>query len=477
MKNNFEDALPVMAPGAGLHFVGIGGIGMSGLAGMLAEQGYKVTGSDRGADRPENRRIIGALENAGVRIFPQDGSFRKACEPDFLIYSSAIEEDNADFAAAPDIPRIHRSAALAAAINAMNGCCSIAVSGSCGKTTVTGWLGETMYLAGMDPTCLNGGLMNRFRSECNAGNYRHGNGGYMVFEADESDRSLVTYSPDYGLIMNIGTDHYSKEELAEVFGRFIGKLKKGVIVEKDAWLRLKKYIPSRLKTVVFDGDGLEGDWRLTGYRYHDGKITAEINGSLAIELPMSGRHNAVNAMAIVAVMDVLGVAPERTAALLKEFKGVWRRFDYAGRTVNGARVYDDYAHNVEKIASCIASAQELTPDGRVFAVFQPHGFGPFGFMRGELLSALEKVLRPDDCFVFLPPFYAGGTSSFSPTSQEVAEEYRTKGRRRYEVYSERNELAAMLTREAGERDLILIMGARDNSLSDWASEISSPGGK
>jgi UDP-N-acetylmuramate--alanine ligase len=477
MSQDFENSpLPVLPAGAALHFVGVGGIGMSGLAGMLAGMGYRVTGSDRGAKQPENQRIIGALERAGIRIFAQDGSFAGDGLPDFLVYSSAIEEDNADFVAAPRVPRIHRAVTLAAAINAMTDCCSIAVSGSCGKTTVTGWLGETMYLAGLDPSCLNGGLMNRFRADACAGNYRHGRGGYMVFEADESDRSLVAYSPDYGLIMNIGTDHYSKEELAEVFGRFIGRLKKGLVVEREAWTRLKKYIPPHLKTVVFDGDGVEGDWRLTGYRAANGTIIAEVNGSQIIELPLSGRHNAVNAVAVMAVMDLLGVPAERTVPLLKEFKGVWRRFDFAGRTPAGARVYDDYAHNVEKIASCIASAQELTPDGRVFAVFQPHGFGPLGFMRGELLPALESVLRRDDCFIFLPPFYAGGTSSFKPTSQEVAAEYAAQGGRDYRVCGERRELGALLRAEAGPNDLILIMGARDNSLSDWAAELTRHGG-
>ncbi len=473
MSNYFDDSqIPELPAGTRLHFVGIGGIGMSGLAKMLAEQGYKVTGSDRGSEQPENRRIIESLENSGVRIFPQNGSFIEVCAPDYLVYSSAIETDNADFVAAPTIPREHRALTLAAAINAMHNCCSVAVSGSCGKTTVTAWLAETMHLAGLAPSCLNGGLMNRFCTKSNAGNYLHGDGRYMVFEADESDRSLVAYSPDYGIIMNIGTDHYSKDELAEVFGQFISKLKRGLVIEKEAWHRLKGYIPDYLKLVVFDGNGKEGDWRLTNYQYTDSKIMTEVNNHIHFELPVSGRHNAVNAMAVMATMSLLGVAPEETAPLLKEFKGVWRRFDFAGKMPNGARVYDDYAHNVEKIASCIASAQELVPDGRVFAVFQPHGFGPLGFMRDDLLPGLEKTLRPDDRFIFLPPFYAGGTSSFTPTSQEVASEYRKKGSRTYTYFDERKDLAAMLRREATARDLVLIMGARDNSLSDWALEIT-----
>lgn len=473
MANYFDDNhLPVIPKGSHLHFVGIGGIGMSGLAKMLVEQGYKVTGSDRGADKPENHRIIDTLANSGIRIFPQNGSFIEVNAPDYLVYSSAIETDNPDFQAAPSIPREHRAMTLAAAINGMEHCTTIAVSGSCGKTTVTGWLGETMYLAGMEPTCLNGGLMNRFHDEKNAGNYVHGNGKYLVFEADESDRSLVAYNPDYALIMNIGTDHYSKAELAELFGQFIGKVNKGIVIECDAWHRLKGFIPYQLKVVVFDGEGKEGQWRLTDYQYSDGRIVGELNNEFKFEIPLSGKHNAINAVAVMAMMDILGVPPEKTAPLLKEFKGVWRRFDYAGKMSTGARVYDDYAHNVEKIASCIASAQELVPDGRVFAIFQPHGFGPLGFMREDLLPELEKTLRDNDCFILLPPYYAGGTSSFKPTSEEVANDYKSRGKRNYSFFHYRDDIAVMLCRETTDKDLVLIMGARDNSLSDWASEIA-----
>ncbi|NLK82470.1 MAG: hypothetical protein GX280_00115 [Lentisphaerae bacterium] len=456
-----------LTSGSVIHFAGIGGIGMSGLAKMFAENGFMVSGSDRDAARPENQRIIKALENSGIRIFPQDGSFIRSVKPDFMVYSSAVEEGNPDFTAA-EIPRIHRSQALAEAIRQMQNCVSVAVSGSAGKTTVTAWLAETMFLCGMAPSCLNGGLLNRFASDSNPGNYIHGSGQYMIFEADESDKSLTAYSPDFALLMNIGTDHYSKEELTAVFGRFIANVKRGLVIEASAYERLKRLIPPHLKVTVFDG----GDWELTGYHQTNGKIMISINHLPEFQIPMSGRHNAVNALAIVAMLDMLGLPFEETAAGLTQFQGVWRRFDYAGRMTSGARVYDDYAHNVEKICSCINSAQELTPGGRVFAIFQPHGFGPLGFMRQELLPALERILRQEDRFIFLPPFYAGGTSSFKPTSQEVAAEYSRLGSREYFCYSERDLVRAMLAEEAGGNDLVLIMGARDNSLSSWAKTLT-----
>ena len=137
----------------------------------------------------------------------------------------------------------------------------------------------------------------------------------------------------------------------------------------------------------------------------------------------------------------------------------------------GAAVYDDYAHNPEKIVSCIRAAQEIT-SGRVFAVFQPHGFGPLGFMRDVLFKKLEKVLGREDEFILLSPFYAGGTSSFKPTSEEVSTDYKRKGNKKYSCCVSRLELTEYLWTNAQSNDIILIMGARDNSLSDYAKSLT-----
>lgn len=142
-----------------IHFVGVGGIGMSALAQLFAAQGCEVSGSDRGAERIENQAIIAPLKAQKIKIFPQDGSFVKSVKPDCLVYSTAIEDDNPDFLAAPEIPRVHRAGALAAAIALNDKQISIAVTGSCGKTSVTAWLAEALYNLDADPTCLNGGWL------------------------------------------------------------------------------------------------------------------------------------------------------------------------------------------------------------------------------------------------------------------------------------------------------------------------------
>jgi UDP-N-acetylmuramate--alanine ligase len=458
-------------PGKNLHMVGVGGIGMSGLAQMLNRLGYNISGSDRGLDLPENHKIVNAMKNQGIQMFPQDGSYIESVKPDALIYSTAIEEDNPDFLAAPETPKIHRAQALANAILAHSGQ-MIAVSGSCGKTTVTSWLAETMYLMNLSPSFLSGGLVNRFSTPDNAGNYYHGTGNYFIFEADESDKSLVAYEPDYAILLNIGTDHYSKTELIEVFQQFLQRVKKGVVVEESLLDQLGDDVFKNLSVKTFSTEPDSGaDWVLTDYTVSEVEISMIANGDLKAKLPAPGKHTAANALSILAMCDLLGLDTQTAFDCLTDFQGVWRRFDYAGQLESGARVYDDYAHNVEKIASCIKASQE-TSKGKVITIFQPHGYGPLGFMKDELLKTLEQTLDPDDIFILLPVFYAGGTSSFTPKSEEVVKEFRQKGTKKYFFMEDRNLAQQFLEEHSQKGDSVLITGARDNSLSDWASNLT-----
>ncbi|WP_294506922.1 Mur ligase domain-containing protein [uncultured Victivallis sp.] len=504
-----------------LHFIGIGGIGMSGLAAMCRDHGMRVTGSDRGADRPENARIIDALRNQKIEIFPQDGSFIAAGRPDAIVYSTAIEEDNPDWTAAGGIPRLHRSELLEHMLETCGFGTTIAVTGSCGKSTVTAYLAEALTNLGLDPCCLNGALSNRFHSGRFAGNYRSGSREYFVFEADESDRSLLHYSPDYALVLNIGTDHYDREELARVFAGFLGRVRRGAVLERGVYEAVREKIPPHLDVRVFDakprrdsryavtdyrkverpeaiythgrrselaptGDravddlyGANNALSIYGLRSEDFRIAsteflAEFNGEKHLVLPQPGFHTALNALAVYAMLDLLGVGTdEERLASLERFDGVWRRNDFAGITPKGTPVYDDYAHNPEKILSCLSAMRELAP-GRIYAVFQPHGYKPFGFMRDELFERLDGFLTRRDRFILLEPFYAGGTSSFSPSAQEVAADWKSRSRspERFMVFPDRETLADFLTLKPGAGDVIVIMGARDNSLSDYAKSLT-----
>jgi UDP-N-acetylmuramate--alanine ligase len=186
---------------------------------------------------------------------------------------------------------------------------------------------------------------------------------------------------------------------------------------------------------------------------------------------MFGYHSAVNAAAVAAALQAAGVSapPAALSAALGGFRGIRQRFEYVGATRSGVPVYDDYAHNVQKIAAAIATAREAA-GSPLAALFQPHGYGPFGFMRAELLDTLRTALRPGDCFVLLPVYYAGGTSSFSPTAAEVASEYAAAGLPVRTVET-RDEAAALVRSLPGLR-AVLVMGARDPSLPDFAARLT-----
>ena len=202
------------------HFVGICGIGMSALAQFARTAGFAVSGSDRALENPENAPLKAMLEKQGIKLFGQDGSrFAAGNDPvDAVVYSTAVEESNPDFAAARGVEKIHRATALKMLIRmrCTSGKLSVAVAGSCGKTSTTAIISEALYNAGKDPECINGGMVKKFISNTHPGNYRSGSGA-IVFEADESDKSLLEFHPDYALVLNIGTDHYPKAELIEMF--------------------------------------------------------------------------------------------------------------------------------------------------------------------------------------------------------------------------------------------------------------------
>jgi len=447
------------------HFVGIGGIGMSGLAQMARSLRITVSGSDRGSSRPENAAVFAALQAQGIRLYPQDGSFVRDGMPDALVYSTAIEEDNPDFAAGANLPRLHRAAALEMLMKQLRGA-KIAITGSCGKSSVTAQTADALAFLGRDPGCLNGAPVCSFRDAEHIGNFRQGGGNEFVFEADESDKSLINYDPDYAIVLNIGTDHYDKEELARVFTVFLQKVKKGVVLGRDVYESVKAQLPKSLAVKVF-----EQECGAAGYavqHYTPGK--AVIMGH-DVTLTQGGFHSALNALAVVLLLKMLGIDETEAARVVGHFGGVGRRFDRIGTMPCGAEIFDDYAHNPEKITACLRAAQERAPKGKVLAVFQPHGFGPWGFMHEELHRDLLQTLRPVDRFYLLEPYYAGGTSSMRPKSSEIAEEWR-KSDFRFEAFPDRDTLQRRLQEEAANGDVVVIMGARDNSLPLFGARLT-----
>ncbi len=469
------------------HFVGICGIGMSGLAQFARALGLRVSGSDRGLGHPENAALAEALRRRDIRLFPQDGS-RFAADsgadmPDAIIYSSAIEPDNPDFAAAPECPRRHRAAALRDLIlraTGNGGRLSIAVAGSCGKTSTTALIAEALFHLQRDPECIDGGFIKAFATPEAPGNFRAGSGP-LVFEADESDKSLLAFHPDYALVLNIGTDHYPKAELAAMFAQFVNQARRGAVLEASVWQAVRARLRPGLELRIFGNADdarrisapIPGQW-LAGYRAGRGVSQADFGDGIFRTLPAPGRHTALNVLAAAELLKLLGADAQSALDAALATSGVSRRFDFKGRTAGGAAVYDDYAHNPEKIAGALNAARELAgDDGKVFTFFQPHGYGPFGFMRDELGAVLARELRAADRFYLFEPYYAGGTSSFSPHAGEVLESWR----RRHpdlpaEAVPSRAAARRLLVNATGPHDVILVLGARDNSLADWAAELA-----
>jgi len=447
---------------AKLHLVGIGGIGMSALAQFLLTLGYEVSGSDRDLTTPAQVKLFDKLKKQGMQIFLQDGSGVRQCLPDAIIYSSAIEDDNPDFVASDKTARFHRSMAMAVAIK-RSGMKQIAIAGSCGKTSVTGWLTSALQALGENPAMINGGYTNEFINENFPGNFKPGTG-IVVYEADESDGSLVNFEAHTALLLNLGIDHHEKDKLEDFFSTFLAKSENICISNKLVYLQ-----PEGKTSVSFTEDitsELSADFT-AAHVTHSQQGTSFVCGDHKVCTSQFGNHSVANALAVSAVLKQNGYNCAEVSEALGAFQGVTRRFDYKG-SVGLVHVYDDYAHNVQKIAACIQTAQNLS-DAPVIAAFQPHGYGPLGFMRDALKDELRAVLRAQDSFIFLPVFYAGGTTSFKPKSGEVAEEYRTAGLN-VSFLSERDQLKGIIATQDGSASLV-VLGARDPSLVDWTASL------
>ena len=313
---------------------------MSGLVQFFKWLGYNISGSDRAIDNPENKDLFVKLEKQGVKLYPQDGSYIKNEQTDIIVYSTAVEDDNPDLLAGKKLPHWHRSEALSFLIDALGDRESIAVTGTCGKTTVSGWLGETFVNLKRDPVVLSGGMVNSFIENVDLGNFRHGDGKYFVYEADESDKSLLAFKPDYSLILNIGTDHYPHDELVEMFEQFLRQTKKGAVIEQKVYKLLDPQSYSHLEVQLFSTEANESDktvWSLGKYFSKSGvsKILCR-KGDIeqTINLPLPGIHNAANALSILALIELLEIKHDyaEIAKAIENFGGVHRRFELVGKT-------------------------------------------------------------------------------------------------------------------------------------------------
>jgi UDP-N-acetylmuramate--alanine ligase len=452
------DDLPQDGFGLGrLHFAGIAGSGMSALAQFVAMKGGRASGSDRSFDRGQRPEAQSHLEALGVIIHPQDGSgLRGDCSA--LVVSTAVEEEVPDVATARQlgVPVLHRSELLAYLVTRYR---SIAVTGTSGKSTTVAMIFEILRGAGRDPSVITGGELVALQREGRWGNAWAGTSDLLVIEADESDGSVVRYHPAVGVLLNLQRDHKEMDAVAEMFRIFRAQIRESAVVGETDNLR-----EFAADAMVF-GFGREASLRAEELRLEAEGSTFFVKGT-AFQLPMPGKHNVENALAAIAACVSLAVSLTSMVGPLASFQGVARRFQVLGIR-NGITVVDDFGHNPAKVTASIRAAhlRVQASGGRVLAVFQPHGFGPLKFLRADFVAAFAGELRSQDRLWFLDVFYAGGTASKDISSAEVITEIAAQGVQA-ECAPSREWLIARLAAEAKAGDLILVMGARDPSLTD-----------
>jgi len=468
----------MMSPSIGtLHFVGIGGIGMSGIATLLVSLGYSVQGSDIA----ENANTK-CLREKGVRVYighdadhikNEDGSL-----PVVVVVSSAIKDDNPELMAAraAKIPVAQRAEMLAELMRLKT---SVAVAGTHGKTTTTSMVGQMLDQAGFDPTVVNGGIVNAYGT-----NMRFGESQWMVVEADESDGSFTGLPATVGVVTNIDPehmDHYgSFDEVKKAYRQFISGLPfhgyallcidHPEVQTLAAQVQDRKIITYgfnpqadvRAENIVSNGDGSTFDVIFAGWLNHDGQEVV----MTGVHLSMLGRHNVQNSLVSLGIAKEMGISLEDMRMALDDFGGVKRRFTKTG-AVDGITVIDDYAHHPVEIGVVLKTARSAVEQvgGQVIAVMQPHRYT-------RLQSLYEDFCR---CFndadhVIIADVYEASEQPIEGVNKDyLVEGLRNYGHRSAQALPERQDLARMVNEIAQSGDYVIVMGA--GSSTHWAYDL------
>ena len=454
-------------------FCGIGGSGMLPLALILRGLGADVAGSDRSRDQGRTPEKFTWLESLGFTLFPQDGSGISS-PAQTLVASAAVEDTVPEMvrAKALDCPRMSRAELLARLFNAAP--TGIAIGGTSGKSTVTGMVGWIMTQLGRDPTIMNGAVMKNFVSpDAPFASARVGNGALFVSEVDESDGSIALYQPKLAVLLNVSLDHKSMEELRALFGDFIALADVAAINIDDA--EAAALAPRAKALITF---GIENAHAMIGVV--PGSIIDSPTGISArvidrrdstthvLTLKIPGRHNLANALAAIAALCGTNAPLMGTIAALGSFTGLARRFDIIGTSRGGVTVIDDFGHNPEKCAATLNTLK--AHPGRIIAFFQPHGYGPLRQMGRELAETFAQLLGPDDITIMCDPVYLGGTVDRSEGSERIVNLINAAGGNA-EYIPTRLDCAARIVALAKSSDRVVIMGARDDTLTTFAREI------
>ena len=450
-------------------FVGIGGSGMSALADLVRRAGHAVSGSDRGFDRGEVPEKFKALTQSGIAMHRQNGA-GVVQGVDYVVVSSAVEESIPDIQNARKlgIPVLKRAELLSSLFNAKRG---IGIAGTSGKSTVTGMTGWMLYAMGLGPTIANGGVMPNFtgHSASLLGNAVGGTSDLFVAEMDESDGTIALFNPAIAVLNNITLDHKPFDVIEPLFRDFLLRAREGAVINLDDE-RAAKMANHHPWTITVGIENPAATLNAVNLKHHIGGISFDIqdlrNQSIHhchIEVP--GRHNVSNALAALAVAVALNEKLPKAIKALESFKGIKRRLEMLGMA-GQVTVIDDFGHNPDKIK---ASLETLTAHpGRILVMFQPHGFGPMKMMRKELVEVFAAGLRPQDKLVMPEIFYAGGTVTRDISSNDLITDIKALGASAH-FTNTRDDAGEFLLQNAQPGDRIVVMGARDDTLTEFAS--------
>jgi UDP-N-acetylmuramate--alanine ligase len=452
-----------------VFFSGIGGSGMLPLASIVRASGARVAGSDRSLDAGRTPHKFDYLRSLGIQLSPQDGS---GLQPGMtLVTSAAVEATVPDVVRARELGLAHltRPQFLAQLLNAAQR--SVAVGGTSGKSTVTGMIGWILHACHRQPTVMNGAVMKNFVTpSAPFASALVGDPELFVSEVDESDGSIALYRPEVAVLTNISLDHKGMDELRSLFAGFLGAARKAVLNLDDPEVRtLARALPKdKLIGYGFDTPDADVRGRDVQLRPNGVAFAVEAGGERhSVELSVPGRHNASNALAAIAAARALGVPLTDAAAALGRFEGLRRRLETVGEA-SGVTVIDDFAHNPDKIAASLATLR--AHPGRLLIMFQPHGFGPLTKMGEELADAFAQGMDAKDRLYLPDPVYQGGTVERTRGSGWLAEQVRGRGREAVHI-PDRRMVGETILAQTRRGDRVVIMGARDDTLIDFAREL------
>jgi UDP-N-acetylmuramate--alanine ligase len=437
-----------------IHFVGIGGIGMSGIAELLINLGYQVSGSDIQASP-----VTARLAHLGGKIF-HGHKKENLGEADVVVYSSAVSSDNPEIIEATEryIPVIPRAEMLAELMRLKYG---VAIAGSHGKTTTTSMIASILTSAGLDPTVVIGGRLDIWGGS----NAKLGQGDILVAETDESDGSFVTLSPTIAVVTNMDHEHMDyyghMDAIREAFINFINKIPfYGLAIICLDNEEIQGIIPHLRKRYITYGTNSQADLRATNIERDMLEVSFEVlyqNEAFgSVQVGMPGDHNVLNALAAIAVAQELDVQMADIKEGLKSLGGLARRFQIKGEK-SGILLVDDYGHHPTEISAVLETAKECWPERRLVVVFQPHRF-----TRTEALYDRFTISFNQADLLILAPIYAAGESPLEGVDSEwLYQGIKEHGHREVNLCHSQDEILQLLLRVITSGDLVMTLGAGD----------------